>query len=192
VDADVTGCTSIPLQGRKMNLVLVLLMLPDAQYHILPDRLLSDIHTQCLGRIMQIGKVVRRSQLAMLSLMVDLSAHLVRRKYTRQTLCSEELAGFSLCVRRALELPRDPRVAFVIARLVENMMDIKRLMYHNDYRVKWENQAADREASFATSRLMALLASMMVFGGHNRRILSCAQTREMYSPAVGWMPIYTD
>jgi hypothetical protein len=119
----------------------------------------------------------------------EIAARIIEQGLHGSILCSEELAGISISVLRALHLTSDPRVAMVIPDLISRIRKVKDLMYHRNYRPE-ENLAADEEATTAVNKLMTHLASMRIFGGQNSQALICAQNREAHSPAVGWLEMY--
>jgi len=192
VEADLSAYTAIPMQDRRLKLELILLILPGDQYKVRPELLRSNMNMQCFAQILKIGKAVRSSQFSMLSLLSDLPTHIINDEHRVRNLWPDELAALSVGALRALELPRDPRAALVIPKLVAGMVEAKRVMYERGHQPEWENMTADREATTTVSRLVSHLASMTVFGGQSRRILSCAQPRGAYSPAVGWMSPHID
>jgi hypothetical protein len=169
--------------------VLILMLLPDKQYSMSPENLGSDMHPECLARILEIGKVIRSSQFLSLTVLSEIAARIIEQGLHGSILCSEELAGISISVLRALHLTSDPRVAMVIPDLISRIQKVKDLMYHRNYRPE-ENLAADEEATTAVNKLMTHLASMRIFGGQNSQALICAQNREAHSPAVGWLEMY--
>jgi len=170
----------------------MLMILPEEQYSISPENLQSDdIHPECLSRILEIGKAMRRSQFASLTVLSQLPARIIWQDLNREDVCSEELAAISIGVTNALRLASDRRVALVIPDLISGIRNIKESMYRRNIRPE-ENLAADKEATIAVNKLMTHLASMRIVGGQNCRILACAQTRESHSPAVGWLEMLKD
>jgi hypothetical protein len=194
ISVDMTGLTAIPLSGRLPDILLTMMAIPESQYRLLSDHLRRrNAHEQCLAVALEINKELRASQYSMLEFLSHLPARLMEQDGEQGfILCPEELAGMSMGVINALDLPTDPRVAPVIPGIVSGILDIKELMYRRHYREEWENQAADREATTAIDKLMSHLAGMRIFGGQNCRLLSCAQTRDIRSPAVGWLPMHIE
>jgi hypothetical protein len=166
------------------------MILPDKQYNISPENLRSDIHLECLARILEIGKAIRSSQFSSLTVLSEVTARIVEQD-SYIIICSEELAGVSIGVIRALHLTSDLRVALVIPDLVSRIRGIKGLMYHHNFRPE-ENLAADKEATIAVNKLMTHLAGMRIFGRRHCRMLACAQSQRSHSPAVGWLEMLKD
>jgi hypothetical protein len=174
-----------------MDTLLILMILPEKHYSISPEDLRDDVHPDCLARILEIGKAVRSSQFLSLTVLSQLPAQIIGQDLLGHDACSEELVGMSIGVIRALCLTNDPRVALVIPDLVSGIRNVKKSMYHRNYRPE-ENLVADKEATIALSKLMTHLAGMRIFGGRNCGILACAQSQESYSPAVGWLEMLKD
>jgi hypothetical protein len=173
VHVDLTAYTAIPIRSRIIDTLLILMILPDKHYGISPEDLRFDIHPECLAQILEIGKAIRNSQFSSLTVLSQLSAQVIRQDLHGEGVCSEELAGMSIGVIRALHLTNDPRVALVIPDLVSGMRNVKK-------------------ATIAISKLMTHLAGMRIFGGRHCGILACAQSRESHSPAVGWLEMLKD
>lgn len=188
VPVDLTAYTTIPIwsRNRVLNLVLVLMLLPDEKYGMSPENLGFDMHRECLARIIEIGKEIRGSQLLSLTVLSEIAAQIIEHGLHDAILSSEELASMSMGVLRALHLSSDPRAALVIPSLTYRIRKVKDLMYHRNYRPE-ENLAADKEANIAVNKLMIYLASMRIFGGRNTHILSCSQTRRVTALQLdGW------
>jgi hypothetical protein len=167
------------------------MILPDKPYSILPESLRTDIHPECRAQIPEMGKAIRSSQFSSLTVLSQISARVLWEDLHDEDVCSEELAGMSMGVIKALHLASDPRVALVIPDLVLGIRNIKESMYHRNVRPE-ENLAADREATIAINKVMTHLAGMRIFGGRNCGMLACAQSRESHSPAVGWLEMLKD
>jgi hypothetical protein len=189
VHVNLSAYTAIPIWGdnRVLNIVLVLMIVPEE--HL--EDLRFDAHPECLARILEIGKEIRSSQFSSLAVLSGTASRILEQNLHGTILCSEEVAGMSIGVIRALQLPSDPRVALVIPHLVSGIRKVKEAMYHRNYRPS-ENLAADKEATVAINKLTTHLASMRIFGSRNCRVLACAQTREAHSPAVGWLEMLKD
>jgi len=191
--ADVTHLTDIPIGERSVDILLVMMAIPQNQYALIADNLhRQDGQEQCLAMALKIGRELRSSQYSMLAFLSNLPARLIARDAPGHILCSEELAGMSMGVINALDLPSDPRVTQIIPGVISGMLKVKELMYRRHYREEWENRVADKEAAIAVNKLMTLLASMRGFGGLNSQLLSCDRNRGTHSPAVGWLPMYTE
>lgn len=192
ISVDMTPFTKIPIGERSIHIPLAMMAIPDNQYSLPSAWLRRSTHEKCLDMALEISTGLRVSQYSMLAFLSDLPAELIARDAGGFTLCSEELAGISIGVINALSLPRDPRVAPIIPGVVSGILEVKALMYRHRIREDWESQAADQESTVAINRLMTHLASMKIFGGRNIQVLTCARSLETHSPAVGWLPIYTE
>jgi hypothetical protein len=188
---DMTLSTKIPIGERSIHVPLAMMVIPENRYSSLSAWLRRNSHEKCLVMALEIVRELRASQYSMLAFLSDLPAQLIARDEDGRTICSEELAGLSIGVINALDLPGDLRVAPLIPDVVSGILQVKELMYHRQYRPEWENAAADKEATIAINRLMTHLASMRIFGGRNSQILVCARNRESHSPAVGCLPMHT-
>jgi hypothetical protein len=193
VHVDLAAYTTIPIwgPGRVLNVVLVLMILPDKQYSMSLEDQRSDMHPECLARILEIGKEIRSSQFSSLTVLSEIAARIIEQDLQGTTICSEELAGMSIGVIKAIDLASDPKVALVIPGLVSRIRKVKESMHHRNYRPS-ENLAADKEATIAVTKLMSHLAGMRISGGRNCRALACAKTWENQSPAVGWLAMLKD
>jgi hypothetical protein len=174
-----------------MDTLLILMILPDKHYGISPQDPRDDIHPECLARIFEIGKTIRSSQFLSLAVLSQIPVMIIKEDLQRQVACSEELAGMSIGVVKALHLTSDLRVALLIPDLVSGIRDVKESMYHHNIRPE-ENLAADKEATIAINKLMTHLAGMRISGGRNCEMLACAQSRESHSPAVRWLEMLKD
>jgi len=190
--ADVAHLTEIPIGERSVDILLVMMAIPENQYALIADNLHRHGQEQCLAMALKIGRELRSSQYNMLAFLSNLPARLIARDALGHILCSEELAGMSMGVINALDLPSDPRVTRIIPSVISGMLKVKELMYRRRCREEWENRVADKEAAIAVNKLMTLLASMGGFGGRNSQLLRCARNRGTHSPAVGWLPMYTE
>jgi hypothetical protein len=171
---------------------LTMMAIPEHHYRLLSEHLRrGNADEQSLAMALEIIRELRASQYSMLEFLSNLPARLIKHDASGWILCSEELAGMSMGIINALNLPSDPRIAPVIPGIVSGILEIKELMYRRQYREGWENIAADKEATTAVDKLMSHLAGMRIFGNQNCQLLACAQTRESHSPAVGWLPMHT-
>jgi hypothetical protein len=192
ISVDMTAFTTVPIRGRQTDMLLTYMAIPENQHGLHSAELRGGVHEKCLAMTLEVVRELRASQYSMLAFLSNLPARLIAHDVIGITLCSEELAGMSIGVINALDLPSDPRVALLIPGVVSGILEVKRLMHHRKYREEWENQAADKEATIAINRLMTRLAGMKIFGARNHQILSCARNRETHSPAVGWLPMHID
>jgi hypothetical protein len=188
---DMTTFTKIPIGERSIHIPLAMMVIPENRYHLLSARL-RNVHEKCLAMALEVVREVRASQYSMLAFLSDLPAQLIARDKGGRILCSEELAGMSIGVINAIDLPSDPRVTPLIPDVIAGILAVKELMYRRQGRKDWENQAADKEATIAINRLMTHLASMRIFGARSSQILACARNPEIHSPAVGWLPMHID
>jgi hypothetical protein len=193
ISAEMTPLTTVPLRGRVPDILLTMMAIPENQFRLLSEHLRRrNVHDKCVAIALEIVTELRSSQYSVIAFLSHLPARLIEHHANGLSICSEELAGMSMGVINALNLPSDPRVAPVIPGVVSGIMEVKEMMYRRNYREEWEDQAADREATTAIDKLMSHLAGMKIFGGQNCQLLACVQTRSIHSPAVGWLAMHTE
>jgi hypothetical protein len=103
----------------------------------------------------------------------------------------EELAMISICVTKALELPRDDRIVSILRPVIHRIVRIRTVMLPYTSTIE-EFESASTVGIGCVNRLNTHLATMLIFGGQNCRFLSCARASQAFSSAVGWLAEYVD
>jgi hypothetical protein len=171
------------LKGRSVDAVATLLILSDEPGEMSPLNLGRPVDEECLELILGIFKKVTASQFSMLATLYGICSRIV--KYGG--ISTEELAMVSICAMKALDLPRDDRVVPIIRPVISQILRIRAAMIGGPTRETEEIENASVVGMRCVDRLNTQLATMLIFGGRNCRILSCARTPQAFSPAVGWL-----
>jgi len=178
---------AVPLKGRWVDAIATLLILSDEPGEIPPLNLGRPVDEKCLELILGIFKRVAASQFAMLAFVYSICA----RMLAGTGIATEELAIISICVTKALELPRDERTIPILRPVIRRIMRIRTTMLlYSSSIVEFENVSA--VGMRCTDRLNTYLATMLIFGAQNCRVLSCARRPQKFSAAVGWLAEYVD
>jgi hypothetical protein len=178
--------TTIPMYGRFMDVLLMILALPDQyQGQLRSEELDQILDEHCFVKVLEICSVVKASQFSFLSLICDLVV-----KVNIKGLAAEDVELVSICIENALRLPRDNRVSLIIPVLTLRVGRLRDRMLERAFRDSEENEVASSRATRCIGALMDLWAATMVFGGRNYQIISCARTADGHGPAVGWLPVH--
>jgi len=175
---EIPSLTKMKMTGRALHTLVTVIILFDGHRDLLQNKLRKHFDERCLDEVMEMVGVLTKSQYLLLAILLSAGAELD---------WPGDVISFPICVNKALDLPNDHRSTPLILPLVGHMRRrVPRIT--GDPR---QEAIASAESEQTIQRLYTCLASMMVFGGRHRRILSCARTREAFSPAVGWMAVYT-
>jgi hypothetical protein len=177
---------AVPLQGRSVDAVAALLILSDEPDELPPRILERPIDVRCWQMIRGIFNRATASQFCILALLYSV----LRRMLTYGGVCSEEMALVVICVTKALELPRDDRSLPIIRPVTRLILDVRAAMVLSGFRSLEETSTVAAMGIRCVDQLNTQLAIMTIFGGQNCRALSCARSREPYSPAFGWLAEY--
>jgi hypothetical protein len=173
---------AVPLKGRWVDGIATLLILSGEPGEIPALNLGRPVDEQSFGLILGILKRVMTSQFAMLAFLNSICVRMLEGT----DIATEELAMISICVMKALDLPRDERVVPILRPVISRILRIRTDMrLHASSIAEFENVSA--VGTRCVDRLNTHLASMLIFGGQNCRVLSCARSPQAFSPAVGWM-----
>ncbi|KIM31689.1 hypothetical protein M408DRAFT_20917 [Serendipita vermifera MAFF 305830] len=173
--------TKVPLKGRQIHILLALLLLPDYR---LTDPVEFGINEECWPIILGICGSVKTSQLLFLSLLCDFD-------FSYFFWVREDMAAFSICIHKSLDLPLD-QAAVPVAQTFVRRLDA----FVEDTFIDWNRNdlinTSVHELEVAVCRLKTHLASVLIHGTHNKRMLFCARAHDGWSPATGWLPTYID
>jgi hypothetical protein len=191
VSLNMSTFTDTPMTGCSMHPLLVMLMPLDSDEPP-SEHMLKYFDPWCWSQVLEMLRVVKQSQFSLLTSLFEACAFIIAAEQNNFFICSEDVAAISICITKAVELPQDHRITSIIRPLVNRVRRTLRSMRAHTMRSDRANESASREATIAIKRLRTLWASMTVFGDRNRRMISCARSRGACSPAVGWLPAYTD
>jgi hypothetical protein len=177
---DVPELTKFPMKDHYLNSLLAVLILSDGYEEELQDCILKQNFDEiCMGHLSEMVDMLLSSQYLLLS---TLSA-------TRLLEGDPDgLAGFSICVNKALGLTNDMRVTSIILPLVSQ---VQALIQDLEPANADEHAVATLEATNTIDRLHTHLAKLFIYGQQNGRVLSCARAPGASSPASGWRAPYT-
>lgn len=175
--------TKVPLKGRHTHLLLALLVLPDDRLTDQTDMGIN-INEECWSIILEISSAVKSSQLSFLSILCGFDT-----SYFPWS--CEEMAAFSICIHKSLDLPLDQAAVHVVQSLVRRLDGVGE-KFVRGFGVSDLGKIAGDEFNVAMNRLNAHLASVLIHGMHNKRMLSCARANKGWIPATGWLPAYID
>ena len=184
---DTRALTTIPMEGRQMEALFIILLHICAGYKALPSgQPIGNIDPQCLIQIWELSNVTMSSQYAILSLLSDMS--------TARWVYPEHVAALSICVTNALLLPPDNRSTSIICPVVWRITRITDQMCLGRRRTEEERHDATIEANRAIAKLNTFRATMEVYGRSNTRLLTCTRPSVSGSlvPAGRWLPVYAD
>ncbi|KIM31626.1 hypothetical protein M408DRAFT_317866 [Serendipita vermifera MAFF 305830] len=171
--------TKVPLKNRQIRLLLALLVLPDCR---LTDRTEFYISEECWPIILGICGTIKTSQLSFLSILCA---------FNNVSACREDVVAFSICIHKSLDLALDQAAVPVVQSLVRRL-DGFRELFVTRLEVSDLTIIAADEFDVALNRLNTHLASVLIHGMSNKRMLSCARASEGWSPATGWLPFHVD
>jgi hypothetical protein len=175
------------LKGRWVDAIATLLILSGEPGDTPSLNLGRPVDEKCLELILGILKRVATSQFAMLAFLYGICA----RMLSGMGIAPEELAMISICVTKALELPRDDRIVPILRPVIHRILRIRTVMLPYTSTIG-EFESASAVGMRCVNRLNTHLATMLIFGGQNCRVLSCARTLQTSSPAIGWLAEYID
>jgi len=140
-------------------------------------------------RLLKMARAVNGSSYLLLAYLLSISADHIQSA----DIFPKEVVLFALLVNRALDPPTDHTSLPLMWFLIDLIQQIK---------AKMQEPAANGPSSLiemisarATKLLIRLsnyLAIMQVSGQRNSRALFCARSKQMNSPAIGWLAPYTD
>jgi hypothetical protein len=179
---NITALTEFPMKDEPLQGLLAALVLSDGYEELLREQMYAHgIDEQCTKQLLEMANMLTSSQYSIFAIL--LAAHPLFKGYP------EDLAGFSICMNKALDLPGDQRSILLIPPLVSHM----RVHMAGLEEGSWQRQViARREATKTIDRLHSHLARMVISGGQNCRAISCARIIGAVSPATGWMAPYMD
>jgi hypothetical protein len=170
-----------------VDAIATLLILSGQPGDIPPLNLGRPVDEKCLELILGLFKRVATSQFAMVAFLYGICA----RMLDGTGIAPEELAIVSICVMKALELPRDDRIVPILRPVVHRILRVRTVMLPYTSTIgEFENASA--VGMICVNRLNTHLATRLIFGGQNCRVLSCARTPQASSPAIGWLTEYID
>jgi hypothetical protein len=176
-----------PLKGRWVDAIATLLILSDEPGDTPSLNLGRPVDEKCLELILGIFKRMATSQFAMLAFVYSICTRMLEGT----GIATEELAIISICATKALQLPRDERSVPILRPVIHQTLRIRNSM------LAYSSSTAEFESVSAvgmrcTDQLNTYLATMLIFGTQNCRVLSCARRPQSFSPAVGWLAEYVD
>ncbi|KIM32246.1 hypothetical protein M408DRAFT_326879 [Serendipita vermifera MAFF 305830] len=183
--------TSVSKDDMVLDALLMILLLPEEYDDVSPEALGQDygpIDPRCLSRLVNICKTVKRNQFTLLTLLADFIPKLAGH----HALAAEDVEGISFCINKALYLPRDQRSVTIIPIVTTRLLECNDRMMDRNVRTMEENLVASNKAKATAYALKTLLASNLIFGGQNRKLLSCAHTHTEGNPASGWLSMNKD
>lgn len=185
--SEVILLTGVSLRGRKLHVLLMLMLRPDAlEAHQFPD-LSRHFDANCMIQLTNMANIVRCSQSSLLGLLWDLSTKILRNR------CApEHFAAFITCINQAMKLQYDHQSTFIMLPLANRVMHmLDAMLSDNDYNLAEQN-IVEIEVKKVWILLTSALASRVVFGGYNRRVLICARSQDSSCPAERWLPIHVN
>lgn len=142
---------------------------------------------ECFDRILDMIHVATASRYSSLQLLLSFS----RRLHRSRRLRLDSVAVFLLCIGHALLLPPDDEsLPILIPLALSTHFREEQITFHTkDYPLE---RVLFRHAREISKTLMSIVASKVVFGRTNGRVLSCARASKQYMSAIGWLAPYTD
>lgn len=186
---DTPTTMDIPVKGRGMNALLVTLMAPKELLQSPEDVLHSHMDRRLLPQVLALLEDARISQFISLALISDMCMLILEGD---TLIYPEEIAGIVFCTRQALALPHEHRVVGIAPRLLDRIGIMEAKMHEHGGRSTEERAIAAAEAKMIRHTLLSHVACMRVQGLRSSFALSCAQSREPCSPAVGWLSPFVD
>jgi hypothetical protein len=168
--------------------VATLLILSDEPGKIPLPNLGQPVDERCFELLLATFKRVTTSQFAMLASLYGICSRILKTG----AIHAEELAMISICALKALDLPRDERAIPIIRPVTSQILRIRGAMLDRSSRGDKEVENASIVGMRCVDRLHTHLATMLIFGGQNCGVLSCARRPQSSSAAVGWLAEYVD
>jgi hypothetical protein len=178
---------ALPLKDRWVDAGAALLILSDESGELPPINLSRQVDERCLEIILGAFKRVATSQFAMLASLYGICSLILTF-----VINAEQLAMVLICALKALRLPRDDRSIPIIPLVVSQILDIRAALLGRGFRDAEEMESVSVAGMECVDRLNTHLAATLIFGGQNRRVLSCARRVDTFSPAIGWLVEYVD
>jgi hypothetical protein len=180
---------AVPLKNRAVDAVAMLLILSGEPGEIPPLNLGRPVDERCLEIILGAFKTVTTSQYAMLASLSGICSRILNSRWVS----AAQLAVVSICALKALHLPRDDRAIPIIRPVMSQIRSIQTAMLDQRFGENAEEvESVSVVGMECVDRLNTHLAATFIFGGQNRRVLSCARRAGTFSPAVGWLVEYVD
>jgi hypothetical protein len=154
---NIPALTEFPMKDEPLQSLLAIFILSDGYEELLRERMdTRGIDEQCTKQLLEMASMLTSSQYSIFSIL--LAAHALFKGNP------EDLAGFSICVNKALDLRDDQRSTSLILPLVSHMHVYMAGLEEGS----WHRQAiARREATKTIDRLHTQLARMLIAGGQN-------------------------
>lgn len=178
---------AVPLKGRWVDAIATFLILSDEPGEIPSLNLGRLVDKHCLELIRGIFKKIARSQFSMLASLYGICSRIL----VTGGISTEELAIVSICAMKALALPRDDRAIPIIRPVISQILRIRAAMLDRSRGAK-EIENTSVEGMRCVDRLNTHLATTLIFGVQNCRVLTCARRPQSFGPAVGWLAEYVD
>jgi len=158
----------------------------------MPQTLLRHLDQQCLAQASELLRVVKGSQVANLALLVGICRRrIVHASLGRYSIKPVDVTAISLFIKKALEFPFEQLSRIFIGRLIAQVRGLHGSMIACGCHQAEGKGSASLAAVDVINRLKSHMRTMVV-GRRNCMVLSCTRTHGSYSPAIGWLPQYTD
>jgi hypothetical protein len=176
---DIPTLTEFPMKGQALSPLLAVLILSDGYEELLRGCMHRvGIDERCTNQLLEMVGLLASSQYPMLAILLATYLPGYADGYYLA-----DLAGFSICLNKALDLPNDLRATSVVPLLVSRMGTII-----GDLRggSPSEEEIARREATKAIDRLNIYLARLRFPSQTNARVLVCTRASGQATPPIGW------
>jgi len=184
---------TFPVGGHLIDALLLLLALSYGYQERASETLLLHLDRQHLSQALELLKVIKGSQVANLALLTGICwRYYIHRQVGCCSIYPADVTAISLCIKKALELPLEQKSSILIGGLIENVRWLHSSMVPCECHQAEGQDAASLAAIDVINRLEAHMRTIMVVGRRSCMALSCARTHGSYSPAIGWLPQYTD
>lgn len=181
---DITFFGSLPMRILSTDVTLLMLCRSMANVPISLERMVDDADEECIKCLSAMFDEVESSQLYLFTLLCNSA-----RRLSHAWVDSEELVIILAGVRKALSLPDEAESVGVMILLSRLINELQEMMTLGGYRPFEERQQVSVEANKTYWELQSRLATRVVLGGCNSRLVSCAQAGVLRA-SVHHLPVF--
>ena len=184
---DITFFGSLPMRILSTDVTLLMLCRSMANVPISLERMVDDADEECIKCLSAMFDEVEASQLYLFTLLCNLA-----RRLSHAWVYSEELIIILAGVRKALSLPDEAEsvgVMILLSRLINELQEMMMLGGYRPFEERQQVQQVSVEANKTYWELQSRLATRVVIGGCNSRLVSCAQAGVLRA-SVHHLPVF--
>lgn len=181
VTQKVTLFGKLPLEGQYMQVTCIIMSTPDA------DETLAGYFPKVDEYILRELKVEIHEIISSQFLLFVMIWNTLEQAESTVAL---NLGAIVVGIRKALQLPDDPKVTPVLRPLSLELLRIGNGLSTRRYQRFTERELVKREVTMTSQLLLTNLAVRSIFGRFNSHRISCAQAVGDIPPALGWLPPY--